>query len=144
MSWEGIGEAAAGPHADALRCLSWEQAGDLLQRGWEIGSHTCSHPFLTQCDDETLERELTVSREVIEKRLGSCSTIAYPYGDHDERVMAATRAAGYTLAGSLPAVLSHPEPMAWPRAGIWRDDPAWRVWLKTSPVLRRLRVATGL
>jgi peptidoglycan/xylan/chitin deacetylase (PgdA/CDA1 family) len=143
MSWEGIADAAAGPHAEQLRCLTWEQAGELQDRGWEIGSHTCSHPYLTRCDDETLERELAVSREIVIERLGACQTIAYPYGDHDDRVMAAARAAGYELAGSLPAVWPRPRPMAWPRAGVWREDPDWRVRLKTSPLVRRLRVATG-
>ena len=31
--------------------------------GWEIGSHTCSHPHLTELDIDSLDRELIVSRD---------------------------------------------------------------------------------
>jgi peptidoglycan/xylan/chitin deacetylase (PgdA/CDA1 family) len=143
MSWEGIAEAAAGPHADQLRCITWDQAGDLQERGWEIGSHTRSHPFLTRCGQDALADELTASREAVARQVGDCTTIAYPYGDHDDRVMAATHAAGYELAASLTRVWTRPLPMAWPRAGIWREDADWRVRLKTSPLVRRIRVAAG-
>jgi peptidoglycan/xylan/chitin deacetylase (PgdA/CDA1 family) len=143
MSWDGIADAAAGPHADALRCLTWEQAAALVDRGWEMGSHTCSHPRLTRCDDDALARELRASREVLAGRLGACPTIAYPYGDVDARVMEATRAAGYALAGALPARWHRPDPMAWPRVGVWRDDPPWRFRVKASPLVRRVRGGLG-
>ena len=65
MSWPGIDDAAAGPHAAELRCMTWEQLGELHEAGWEIGSHTCSHPRLTECDGARLERELVASREAI-------------------------------------------------------------------------------
>ena len=139
MSWEGIADAAAGPHAAELRCMTWEQVGALAQRGWEMGSHTCSHPFLTKCDDATLAGELRASREILADRLGACATIAYPYGDVDERVMAATRDAGYALAGALPPTWTREDAMAWPRAGIYPVDSAWRFRLKASRLVRRLR-----
>jgi peptidoglycan/xylan/chitin deacetylase (PgdA/CDA1 family) len=139
MSWQGIADAAAGPHAASLRCVTWEQVDTLLGHGWEMGSHTCSHPFLTKCDDAALARELAASRELLAERLGDCPTIAYPYGDVDARVMEATRAAGYELAGALPPTWTREDAMAWPRAGIWRDDAPWRFALKASPLVRRLR-----
>jgi peptidoglycan/xylan/chitin deacetylase (PgdA/CDA1 family) len=139
MSWPGIEDAAAGPHADELRCMTWDQLGELHEAGWEIGSHTCSHPHLTACDDEALERELVASFEAIAQRLGSCSTIAYPYGDVDGRVMAAARRAGYSLAAALPAHIRRPVPLAWPRLGIYREDSDWRFRLKVSRIVRALR-----
>jgi peptidoglycan/xylan/chitin deacetylase (PgdA/CDA1 family) len=139
MSWPGIADDAAGPHADELRCMTWDQLGELQQAGWEIGSHTCSHPHLSQCDDDSLERELVVSRETIAQRLGSCTTIASPYGDVDGRVMSAARRAGYQLAAALPAHVRRPVPLAWPRLGIYPQDDDWRFRLKVSRVVRALR-----
>ena len=139
MSWPGIDDAAAGPHAAELRCMTWEQLGELHEAGWEIGSHTCSHPRLTECDGARLERELVASREAIAARIGACRTIAYPYGDVDGRVMSAARRAGYELAAALPAHVRRPVPLAWPRLGIYRQDADWRFRLKISRVVRALR-----
>jgi len=139
MSWPGIDDAAAGPHAAELRCMTWEQLGELHEAGWEIGSHTCSHPRLTECDDARLERELVASREAIAARIGACRTIAYPYGDVDGRVMSAARRAGYELAAALPAHVRRPVPLAWPRLGIYRQDADWRFRLKVSRVVRAVR-----
>jgi peptidoglycan/xylan/chitin deacetylase (PgdA/CDA1 family) len=119
MSWPGIDDAAAGPHAAELCCMTWEQLGELHEAGWEVGSHTCSHPRLTECDGARLERELVASREAIAARIGACRTIAYPYGDVDGRVMSAARRAGYELAAGLPAHIRRPVPLAWPRLGIY-------------------------
>ena len=139
MSWPGIDDDARGPHAGELRCMTWDQLGELLEAGWEVGSHTCSHARLTACDDERLERELVASREAIAGRLGACTTLAYPYGDVDGRVMSAARRAGYALGAGLPAHIRRPVPLAWPRLGIYRWDGDWRFRLKVSRMVRALR-----
>lgn len=90
MAWPGIDQWLEGPHRDELRPISWTDARDLTSRGWEIGSHTCSHPHLTTLDDATLERELLESRQACEEHLSvPCRSIAYPYGDVDRRVVEA-------------------------------------------------------
>jgi peptidoglycan/xylan/chitin deacetylase (PgdA/CDA1 family) len=120
--------------------MSWDQLGELAEAGWEIGSHTRTHPHLTTLDDETLREELVRSREEVEQRLGrACPTLAYPYGDHDERVVQAAGAAGYTAAGTLPGRLPRPRPLAWPRVGVYRGDDERRFRLKVSRGMRRLR-----
>lgn len=64
-----------------------------------IGSHTVSHPFMTQLDDETLRRELVDSKNFLETIIDqSVDTFAYPTGDYDERVARAVAAAGYRAA----------------------------------------------
>ena len=97
MSWPGIDKWAGGPHEHELEPMSWEELGRLAAAGWEVGSHTRSHPLLTQvADDGSLAGELAESKAVIESRLDRpCESIAYPYGDHDDRVVEAT-------AGGLP------------------------------------------
>lgn len=64
-----------------------------------IGSHTSTHPMLTACSDEELERELTDSKRWIEGVIGdSVDLLAYPTGDYDARVAKAAQSAGYRAA----------------------------------------------
>lgn len=140
MAWPGIDHWLGGEFESELTPLSWSEIELLAARGWEIGSHTCSHPHLTQLDDERLEAELRDSQRECEQRLGRpCTSIAYPYGDYDERVVIATRRAGYACAATLPARLHPPRAHAWPRIGIYHGDGAGRYALKVSPPMRRLR-----
>jgi peptidoglycan/xylan/chitin deacetylase (PgdA/CDA1 family) len=141
LRWDGISMWADDSFADELRGLSWAELAALDSAGWEIGSHTRTHPRLTQLDDEALTEELVGSREACERALGRpCRSIAYPYGDVDERVIAAAGRAGYTAAGSLPSRLaSAPSALDWPRIGIYWGDSQARFGVKTSAAVRRLR-----
>jgi peptidoglycan/xylan/chitin deacetylase (PgdA/CDA1 family) len=141
MSWDGIDHWAGGPHERELSCLGWDELGELAHEGWEVGSHTRSHPRLTRLADEQLAAELEGSRSACEEALGRpCRSIAYPYGDVDERVAAAASAAGYSFGAALPAGrFRRPEPLNWPRAGIYNGDDLRRFRLKVSPLVRRLR-----
>jgi peptidoglycan/xylan/chitin deacetylase (PgdA/CDA1 family) len=140
MAWDGIDQWLGGPHEADLRPMAWDQIGQLADAGWEIGSHTCSHPRLTALPDDALACELRESRARLEERLGRpCTTLAYPYGDHDARVVAAAGAAGYAAAGTLPGRLPRPAPLAWPRVGIYHVDDERRFRLKVSSPMRLLR-----
>jgi peptidoglycan/xylan/chitin deacetylase (PgdA/CDA1 family) len=144
MSWPGIEEWVGGPHEDELRPLSWAQLAWLADAGWEVGSHTRSHPRLTRLDDERLRDELAGSRAVCEERMGRpCPTLAYPYGDHDDRVEAAAAAAGYACACALPDRARPPDRMRLDRVGLYREEPQLRFRVKVSPIIRRAR-ATGV
>jgi peptidoglycan/xylan/chitin deacetylase (PgdA/CDA1 family) len=140
MGWDGIDMWLGGPYERELRPMSWEQLAMLAEAGWEIGSHTCSHPRLTALSAGELGRELAESRSMVAERLGRpCGTLAYPYGDHDERVVEAARVAGYGLAGTLPGRLLPARRLAWPRVGIYHGDDERRFRLKASSAVRRLR-----
>jgi peptidoglycan/xylan/chitin deacetylase (PgdA/CDA1 family) len=58
--------AEADVRPDALATMDWERLRDLADRNVEIGSHTLTHPHLTQLSDAELDRELRESRERIE------------------------------------------------------------------------------
>jgi peptidoglycan/xylan/chitin deacetylase (PgdA/CDA1 family) len=139
LSWDGIEQWLGGEHEQELLPMSWDQLGELAEAGWEIGSHTRTHPHLTRIDDDALRTELSASREDVERRFGRCPTLAYPYGDHDERVVEAARAAGYAAAGTLPARLHKARPLAWPRVGIYHGDDERRFRMKVSRGMRLLR-----
>ena len=142
MAWPGIDQWMGGEHEDELRPMTWEQLGGLAEAGWEIGSHTCSHPHLTRIDAAALDREMAASRAECEGRLGRpCRTIAYPYGDYDPRVVDAAGRAGYAAACTLPARFHAARPLEWPRVGVYHGDDERRFRMKVSPAVRRARAS---
>jgi peptidoglycan/xylan/chitin deacetylase (PgdA/CDA1 family) len=144
MSWPGVDEWLETEHARELVSLSREQVSHLLEAGWEVGSHTRTHPRLTTLDDERLDEELGRAREDCERLFDRpCRSIAYPYGDLDERVVAAAGRAGYSFAGALSTRLNVPRPLEWPRIGIYHGDDDARFKVKISPAVRRLRATAA-
>jgi peptidoglycan/xylan/chitin deacetylase (PgdA/CDA1 family) len=141
-TWNGLDRWAGTPHADELSPMSWEDLGELAESSWEIGSHTCTHPHLTRLDDDSLVRELEESREASVERLGRpLETIAYPYGDVDERVAEFARRAGYAAGAALSSHLRGLGRYRFPRTGIYRRDVTWRFLMKTAPAMQRLRAS---
>ncbi len=145
MCWPGIDQWLGTEHESELLPLSWDEFRGLADEGWEVGSHTCSHARLTEIDDEALADELDRSRAQVTRHMGAeCTSIAYPYGDCDSRVVAAAGVAGYTAAGSLPSGGWHDERvLEWPRVGVWHRDGVARVAAKAAPPARWLRRRLG-
>jgi peptidoglycan/xylan/chitin deacetylase (PgdA/CDA1 family) len=140
LSWPGIDQWLGGPHERELQPMSWQQLRELAAEGWEIGSHTATHPHLTQVDDAALSYELESSKADCESHMDRpCTSLAYPYGDVDERVVAATEGAGYAAAAALPHRLDSRDVLEWPRIGVYRVDDGLRFWLKASPAVMRAR-----
>ena len=141
LSWPGIEQWVGTAYHDELRVLSWAELRRLADAGWEIGSHSSSHPRLTALDDANLDEELRESRRACAAHIGqACTSVAYPYGDVDSRVVAAAAAAGYTAGAALPMRPHEKRPLQWPRIGIWRDDWLGRYRVKVSPRIWRLRL----
>jgi peptidoglycan/xylan/chitin deacetylase (PgdA/CDA1 family) len=84
---------------EADRSLLPLELNDLAARGHEIASHTVTHPLLPQLDEASLEHELRRSREQLGAWVGvPPAGFCYPNGDHDGRIAAAIRDAGYEYA----------------------------------------------
>lgn len=144
MAWPGIDHWLGGPHEDELVPHDWAELRELAAAGWEVGSHTCSHPHLTQLDDGALADELERSRATCEAELGGpCASIAYPYGDVDPRVVRATAAAGYVHGAALPPRPHRAQPLELPRIGVYHVDDLRRFRLKTARPVRALRALAG-
>jgi peptidoglycan/xylan/chitin deacetylase (PgdA/CDA1 family) len=124
----GIPELA-GDDPNELVTMNWDELRDHAARGVAIGSHAVSHPHLRGLSDAELRRELSESKAEIEDRLGrSCDDFAYPYGEHDARIRAATRAAGYGRAYALLG--SRSDPYAAPRLDLYRRHTVPRTLLR--------------
>jgi peptidoglycan/xylan/chitin deacetylase (PgdA/CDA1 family) len=85
--------------ADDQTFLSWSEVKELQRHGVEIGSHTCTHPKLSELTPSEAERELSRSHEVIAGHLAQPGIpLAFPYGSYSASVIAMTRALPYTCA----------------------------------------------
>jgi peptidoglycan/xylan/chitin deacetylase (PgdA/CDA1 family)/predicted ATP-grasp superfamily ATP-dependent carboligase len=118
--------------------LSWTDVEALAEHGWEVGSHSRTHPLLSALSDAEAEEELGASRRELERRLGRCSSISYPWGEVDMRVVELARAAGYRFGSGLIAE-SPPGPMTVPRLAVSANDGPATFGLKTSAAVLSTR-----
>lgn len=140
LRWRETEQWIGTPDERELTPMTWDTLGSLQSAGWEIGSHTRSHPHLTELDDVSLRAELEDSRDACRAMLGkSCETIAYPFGDVDDRVVGFVRDAGYVAGAALSHRLTGLGPYRVPRIGVYRDDRWWRFRLKVNPAIRLAR-----
>jgi len=80
--------------------LSWPEARTLQSaQEIEFGSHTCSHPELSQLSGGA-DQELHESFSAIRENLPDAfpPSLAYPYGDYSESIAEKARSAGYSCA----------------------------------------------
>ncbi len=63
--------------------MMWSDLEALLEQGHLVGSHTATHPRLSEIQtDAELEREIVTSGDTLARRLGvSIEHFAYPFGD---------------------------------------------------------------
>ncbi|TPK50687.1 hypothetical protein FJ945_12370 [Mesorhizobium sp. B2-4-9] len=67
--------------------------------GVSIGAHTCTHPSLPLLKRDSLEREISASRQQCEEITGRrVAGFAYPFGDFDDSTAEAVRSAGMDYA----------------------------------------------
>jgi peptidoglycan/xylan/chitin deacetylase (PgdA/CDA1 family) len=115
--------------------LTRAQVRRLLTEGWELDSHSLTHPDLSEVGAQRLRRELVGSREAIAREFGvTPSFFCFPYGHHDAAARAAVRAAGYLGATTTRRALAKP-------GGNRFALPRISVSTRTTPaaLLRRIR-----
>jgi len=105
MPWPGIDEWLGGTHERELYPLGWDELRRLGEAGWEIGSHTVSHPKLTQVDEPTLAPSCA-SRRTPAKPSWACRAARSP--THTAMSTRASRAP--------PALPATPRAQRFPRA----------------------------
>lgn len=95
-----IAATAGGQDAVELQSFfSWDDARIMLGQGISFGCHGENHRILTRLTKEEVLREIRVSKESIEKRLGvSARAFSYPNGDFTPAIAAQVRACGFEAA----------------------------------------------
>ena len=110
----------AGDDPHQLATMTWDDLRAHAERGVRIESHGVSHAHLPALGDDELRRELRDAKQEIEDELAvRCTELAYPYGEHDDRVRAAARSAGYERAFALWRRTSR-DPYSSPRLDLYR------------------------
>jgi peptidoglycan/xylan/chitin deacetylase (PgdA/CDA1 family) len=124
--------------AEAHEFLNWDEARKMVELGFELGSHTVSHPILANLNATTLAEELVQSRAAIERMTGTkCTVIAYPNGstaDYSELVTSETEKAGYRIAFAVEDRRAGAKPprFAIPRLGVPGHMPLAPFYSKVS------------
>ena len=114
---------------------------------FEIGSHTLTHPFLTQLTPEAQAVEVTESRRRLAELCGRpVRFFAYPAGDYDARTLAAVRGAGYSAGlATIPKRLESNGHFEIERIGIYSPS-SLKLRLKAmgaAGLARRLGLGVG-
>jgi peptidoglycan/xylan/chitin deacetylase (PgdA/CDA1 family) len=140
LRWNGIEAWCDTPDAAELRCMGWDELRELADRGWEVGSHTRTHPRLTDLAEPELRSELRDSLEECSQQLRRrCRAVAYPYGAVNLGVAHMAADVGYLVGACLSHSLAAHGPHLWPRIGVFHNDFDWRFRLKVSRLTRSLR-----
>ena len=133
-------------HAETMRSVTWSMLEQMKEGGFEVGSHTLSHSHLPRLGGEQLREELWQSRAAIKERLGSCDTLAYPFGEWSPEVAAAAAECGYRFAFTLPTVSGQrwATPLSIPRVNVDYRDEGRRFAAKLSPWGRRAFLSSAV
>ena len=76
--------------------LSKDQIKILVDEGWEVGSHTCTHRYLGNLKNDEIVNELTESKQKLEEIINDeVTSFAPPYGIIDKRVLEISKLIGY-------------------------------------------------
>lgn len=89
--------------------MTWDNVREMDRSVIEFGSHTATHPILSQLTHDELEYEIVGSKKQLEKELGKkVQTISYPEGmeyAYNNKVIEMVTNAGYELGCSyIPGV----------------------------------------
>ncbi len=104
--------------------MTWDEIKQLDAEGMEIGCPTLTHLSLPRlASDEQLRHEIVAARDLIAAHLGHpVTTLAYPFGQYDERVVQAARDAGFTTARSTWPGVYHTSDGILSLTGLIRTD----------------------
>lgn len=91
-----------------FRHMSARQLAEISEKGWEIGSHTCTHRALTRLNESQLKREFSKSFQQLSTLTPRpVISVAYPFGMQGGQVQQAAKSAGYKFAcGSIRGTTS--------------------------------------
>jgi peptidoglycan/xylan/chitin deacetylase (PgdA/CDA1 family) len=111
-------------YAEKLELMNWDDLRELEAAGFEIGSHSASHPAFSALRAEEIVTEAAGSRATLARHLGAAIlSFAYPYGDFDPVAKHVTGSCGYLFGLSCRSGLASltDDLLALPRVEVSRD-----------------------
>ncbi|MFH0975258.1 MAG: polysaccharide deacetylase family protein [Spirochaetota bacterium] len=68
--------------------MNKDQISELIKEGWEVGSHTVTHPNLNSISIDNITEEIAHSKTVLETMFGvQVISFAYPYGLFNKKLL---------------------------------------------------------
>jgi peptidoglycan/xylan/chitin deacetylase (PgdA/CDA1 family) len=87
--------------------LNAKQIAQLIEQGWELGSHSQTHANLRK-SGVSIEKELTGSKETLELLFDTpVRSFSYPYGSATPAITQLVKASGYRSAVGIGASITH-------------------------------------
>jgi peptidoglycan/xylan/chitin deacetylase (PgdA/CDA1 family) len=79
--------------------MTWDEAREMSRAGIDMGSHTQTHPILTELTEPDIDAELRHSKQMIEQETGQAVTLlSYPDGCFSDCVRRIAEEIGYSYA----------------------------------------------
>ena len=82
----GIITNTIGSSFEGYPIMNLNQITEMYNSGWEIASHSVTHPYLTTLTDEEVINELMNSRDVLTEFGFNVNAFVVPYGNYDDRI----------------------------------------------------------
>ena len=108
-----------------LPIVDWKRIKWLDSNGFHIGDHSASHPHLDQITRDECIKELKVSKNTLEEKLGhDVKHLAYPYGSYNKSVMSVAAELGFKTGCTIEEGLckSKYDRLSLPRINIGQRD----------------------
>jgi len=99
--------------------MNWSQVREMDRAGMQIGSHGHQHVDHSRPSEQTLVRELRMSRDILQNELGhEIEWFAPPYGFVNPKTVRAAKAAGFSGVATSRIALAKPGTAVVPRVAI--------------------------
>lgn len=125
-----------------LQLLTEKEIKELQKAGWEIGSHTATHPNLKTLNKMQLKKEITTSKNAIEKITGvECQYIAYPKGKYSNKALEIVEKSNYVMGLSMDddIITSNSPVLTVPRIGVNGSHSVTELLAALSPLSTQFR-----
>ena len=125
--------------------MTTDQLGETMKAGtFVFGSHTKSHPMLSDLGPDAATNEIVGSKAVLEERLGvEIQTFCYPAGNFNQETVEIARKAGYKAAVVTPNRFIEETPHTLHRVGVYSNMTSRLFAIKTHPGFARLQKSKG-
>ena len=117
--------------------LSWEEIRQMDSHGMSIQSHTCSHPVLSALGPEQVKMEFSVSKAVLEEKLGhKVGSLSIPQGFLNREIIDIAGMCGYDyIFTSQPGLYTVGSGATVPRLSVYNrtTDSSFRRLVRRNP-----------